>query len=273
MTAGVSLAKQHQKVKRLRRLVGRRSARQAEGAFVVVGATLVDVAIRSGAAVESIYVASDRRDAHADAVVAAAYDRGIRVYDLAPGVLERTAGTVTPQPLLAVVRDVTVPLETLRDASLVVVCVDVRDPGNAGTVIRSAEAAGADGVVSCGGTVDVTNPKCVRASAGSLFHVPVVAGGDTVTVLEEMGGWGLNRLAASVGKGDEYTAVDLRRPTALVLGNEARGLPPDVEALVDGALHIPMVGRAESLNVGMAAAILCFEAVRQRRATREPDGV
>jgi TrmH family RNA methyltransferase len=195
-----------------------------------------------------------------------AHERGARLYDLAPGVLERVADTATPQPVLAVVADVAVPLEALAGASLLVVCVDIRDPGNAGTVLRSAEAAGAGGVVCCDGTVDITNPKCVRASAGSVFHVPVVAGGDAVTVLERIGGWGIQRLAATVGSGASYTSVDLVHPTAFVLGNEAHGLATEPAAATDGAVHIPMVGRGESLNVGMACAVLCFEAARQRAA-------
>jgi len=180
-------------------------------------------------------------------------------------VLERVAGTVTPQHVLAVVPEVTVSLDALNGSSFLLVCVDLRDPGNAGTVLRSAEAAGVGGVICCSGTVDITNPKCVRASAGSLFHVPVVAGGDAVAVLETIGGWGVRRLGTAAGRGEPYTAADLRGPVALVLGNEAHGLPDPVSSALDGFVHIPMVGRGESLNVGMACAVLCFEVARQRR--------
>jgi TrmH family RNA methyltransferase len=183
--------------------------------------------------------------------------------------MERIADAATPQSVLAVVPFVDVPLETLQGSTFLVICVDVRDPGNAGTVLRSAEAAGADGVVFCGGCVDVYNPKTVRASAGSLFHVPVVVGGGAVEVLEQMRGWDVSRLGTSSHAGTDYTAVDLTRPTALVLGNEANGVPPEVAAGLDAFVTIPMAGRSESLNVGMAAAVLCFETARQRReATR-----
>ena len=186
------------------------------------------------------------------------------MHDLAPGVLERIAGTVTPQPVLAVVGMVDVPLDRLRGPGPVVVCADVRDPGNLGTVLRSAEAAGAAGVVCCDGTVDVYNPKCVRASAGALFHVPVVAGGAPVNVLAALGTSGWWRLGTAVGAGEAYTTADLAGPVAFVLGNEAGGLPTEVEPALDGHVHIPIEGRAESLNVGMACAVLCFEAARQR---------
>ena len=258
---GEALGKHHHKIKRLRRLVGRRSARQAEGVFVLEGAKVVGEALSAGAPLEGLYVAAGTDDPVVDAAEAA----GIRVHDLAPGVLELVADTVTPQPILAVAPMVDVPLEELREADLVVVCVDVRDPGNTGALLRSAEAAGVGGVVCCDGSVDVFNPKTVRASAGALFHVPVVAGGDPVEVLEQMGRWGLQRLGTAAHGGEDYVAVDLTRPTALVLGNEAQGLPATLGGMLDGLVTIPMVGRAESLNVGTAAAVLSFEAARQRR--------
>jgi TrmH family RNA methyltransferase len=214
--------------------------------------------------VEGVYLAPD---APGD-VPALAEATGARIHTLAPGVLERVADTVTPQPVMAIVPYVDVPLDNLRESSFLVVCVDVRDPGNAGTVLRSAEAAGADGVVCCGGSVDVYNPKTVRASAGTLFHVPVVAGGDAVEVLEQIGNWGIRRLGAAARTGTDYVALDLTPPVAFVLGNEANGLPEAVAPMLDDRVQIPMAGRAESLNVGMTAAVLCFEAARQRRSDR-----
>jgi len=231
----------------------------------VEGATLLGEALGAGAPVESVYVAPTPHGDGATPEVRRAFDAGVRVFDLAPGVLERVAGTVTPQPVLAVVGMVTAELADLRGPGPIVVCVDVRDPGNLGTVLRSAEASGAAGVVCCDGTVDVYNPKCVRASAGALFHVPVVAGGEAMTVLDALGDLGRRRLAAVVDAGEAYTEVDLSAPVALVLGNEATGLPAGMLERMDGAVRIPMEGRSESLNVGMACAVLCFEAARQRR--------
>lgn len=255
------LALRHQKVQRLRRLLTRRSARQADCAFVVEGAKVLGEALDAGVPVESVYLAAGASDPVADRAFAA----GARVYELGPGVIERVADTVTPQPVMAVVPNVDVALDAMRHATMLVVAVHVRDPGNAGTLLRSAEAAGAGGVLFCDGSVDVYNPKTVRASAGSLFHVPVVAGGSALEVLEEMARWGVRRLATSVTTGHDYAAADLTRPVAFVLGNEARGLDGGLDGVVDEHLTIPMVGRSESLNVGMAAAVLCFEAARQRR--------
>jgi TrmH family RNA methyltransferase len=189
---------------------------------------------------------------------------GVRVHTLQAGVLERVTDTVTPQPVLAIAPWVDVPLEAARDGDFLVVCVDVRDPGNAGTILRSAEAAGASAVVFCDGSVDVFNPKTVRASAGSIFHVRVVNGGPVDDVLATLGAWGVRRLGTVATGGVPYDAVDLTQKVALVLGNEANGLPDGV--VLDERVTIPMAGRGESLNVGMAAAVLAFEVGRQRRA-------
>jgi TrmH family RNA methyltransferase len=248
------------RVKRLRQLMERSSVRARERAFVVEGPTLVGDALDAGAELECLFVAPGTTSPVVDRAAA----HGVPVFDLAPGVLERVAGTVTPQPVLAVARAVDIDIEELAGQSLVVVCVDIRDPGNLGTVLRSAEAAGVGGIICCDGSVDVYNPKCVRASAGSLFHTRIVARGEPVKVLGTLGGWGLRRLGTRPDAGAPYYRVDLTAPTALVLGNEAHGLSTSVAASVDGWVTIPMAGRSESLNVGMAAAVLCFEAARQR---------
>lgn len=238
------------------------------------GAKLVSVALEAGAAVEGVYAAPGAWEGPAQEgsrrVLDEAEGAGVRVHALAEGVMERLADTVNPQPVMAVARMVDVPLEALSQARLVVVCAGVRDPGNAGTVLRSAEAAGADGVVFCHGSVDLYNPKTVRASAGALFHLRVVAGGEAVEVLERIGSWGIRRLSAVARDGDAYTGVDLRGRVAVVLGNEAQGLDAGLAGACDQAVTIPMRGRAESLNVGVAAALICFEAARQRAGSAPP---
>ncbi len=127
-----------------------------------------------------------------------------------------------------------------------------------------ADASGAHAVVCCSGTADPFSPKTVRASAGSVLHVPVVRAGEPVAVLGELSRLGLRPLAATAQGGVAYTSVDLRSPVALVFGNEASGLPPGLDAAVHSRVMIPMAGRAESLNVSTAAAVLCFEVARAR---------
>jgi len=261
-----ALAHNHRKVQRLRSLVGRRRARQAERAFVVEGAKVVGEAFDAAAGVESLFFDPAASGPAEAAVVERARRAGCEVSELATGVLERVAGTVTPQPLLAIVSQLDRALEELPRHGLIVLCADVRDPGNLGTILRSAEAAAAGGVICTDGTVDPYNLKCVRASAGALFHVPLVVGGNTVQVLDQLATWGLRRLGTSAVKGDPLWSTDLTAPLVLVLGNEATGLPQDVEAAIDAHVTIPIAGRTESLNVGMAATVLVYEAARQRRA-------
>lgn len=222
--------------------------------------------ILAGAQPESLYVAAGAvdDDPAVSELAGLAVAAGARVFELAPGVVERVASTVTPQPVLAVFPVLDVP-SVPDDADFVVVMADVRDPGNAGTVLRTADAAGVGAVVCCGGSVDPYNPKTVRASAGSIFHVPFVLAEDAATVLAGLALSGHRRMGAVARGGEDYVRVDWSAPTALVLGNEAWGLPEGLP--LDALVGIPMAGRAESLNVGMACAVLCFEALRQRRST------
>jgi TrmH family RNA methyltransferase len=215
--------------------------------FVVEGVSLLEQAIAAGWQVECQFVAPGG--------VAVACDAP--VFDLGPNVIERVATTEAPQPVIAVVRQRAASLPA--GADFVVVGDRIADPGNAGTIIRSAEAAGAAAVVFTEGSVDPFNPKVVRASAGSLFRIPVVA-----ATLGELHDAGLTVLATSSHHGVPYTEARFTQPVAVVVGNEAHGVPDD--APVDGWITIPHPGAAESLNVAMAAAVLVFEVARQRRA-------
>jgi TrmH family RNA methyltransferase len=264
--ADATLALGNRRVRRLRRLVRDPRARRTEGAYVLEGPHLVAAALAAEVALEAVYVAPGGDGA----VVERARAAGTPVHGLAPGVMERVADAMTPQPVLAVAPLPRADLDDLRSATLVVVCVALQDPGNLGTVVRSASASGAAGVICCDGTVDPFSPKCVRASAGALFHVRLVAGRPAVEVLDELGSWGVRRLGARARGGVAHHRADLRGPTAFVLGNESHGLAPDVEAVVDGFVTIPMARGVESLNVAAAASVLCFEAARQRTPVPPP---
>src|SRR5262249_32320534 len=157
---------------------------------------------------------------------------------------------------------------------LVLVALGIGDPGNLGTLVRSAEAAGAAAMLLGPGSVDAYNPKVVRASAGAIFGIPIVdaqsEGWSAVEALEALGELGRRRLGATVGRGSAHTDVDLTVPTAIVLGNEAHGIDASLEPHLDGHVHIRMAGPAESLNVAMAGTVLCFEAARQRSGAATP---
>jgi TrmH family RNA methyltransferase len=242
--------------------------RQAEDRFVVEGAKLLGEALRAGALIETVFIDAAGSGPIDRDLAQACEQAGADVRQLQAGVLSRACDTVTPQPIAAIVGTVDISLDDLwsRHPDLVVVCAGVRDPGNLGTIVRSAGAAGAGAVVCCAGSVDLYNPKSVRASAGALFHLPVVAGVDTATVLEELARQGVRRWGTAAHGGRVFTETDLAAPSALVLGNEASGLAMSLDPYLDGTLTIPMAGAVESLNVATAAAIICFEAARQRSA-------
>ena len=218
-----------------------------------------------------MYVSPDGADDRAvQEICQRAEAAGVRVFPLAAGVLERVADTVTPQPVLAVLPMLDEPVAgsgpwSAHDGALIVVLVDVRDPGNAGTVLRASDASGSALVVFAGDSVDPYNPKTVRSSAGSLFHVPLAVRPDARVLASELSGSGFRTLATVVRDGEDYADLDWTIPTALFLGNESAGLDPGLASALSGALAIPMAGRAESLNVGVACAVVCFEAFRQRR--------
>jgi len=240
--------------------------RAAERAFVIEGVKLLESALDAGASLEAVFHAPGAAEHPAAAEVLGRADRaGVRRFALREGVMERVADTVTPQPVCAVAAFVDVTLDSVLDAAPLLVCVDVRDPGNLGALVRVADAAGAGGVICSAGTADLYSPKTVRASAGSLFNVPLVLAGAPAELLAALAGAGYRRLATVARGGRDYAEEDLDGRLALVLGNEASGLPPETAALLDGAVTVPMAGRAESLNVAMTATVLCFEIARRRR--------
>ncbi|HSI25883.1 MAG TPA: RNA methyltransferase [Aeromicrobium sp.] len=183
--------------------------------------------------------------------------------------LAEIADAVTPQGIVARCASVLQPLSTLQaDLQLVAVGVGVRDPGNAGSLVRAADAAGADAVVFAGDTVDPLNPKAVRATVGSLFHLPVVVEPDVATVLEAMRQRGIRMLAADGGGERSLFQLELDGRTAWLFGNEAHGMSADVLQEADERVAIPIYGRAESLNLATAAAVCLYASARaQRRPT------
>lgn len=212
------------------------------------------------------------------ALLEAAGRAGIPVSPVGDDAAAALSETVTPQGLVAVCAHVDVSLaDALADAPrLVAVLVDIRDPGNAGTVLRTADAAGAGAVIFAGDTVDPYNGKCVRASAGSLFHLDVVRADDAATVMKALRAAGLRVLAAT-GDGDtdldDLPHDELAAPTAWLFGSEAHGLPPPVAAAADARVRVPIHGRAESLNLGAAAAVCLYTSARAQRghgAPKEP---
>lgn len=254
----------------IRRLARSARERADRRAFVVEGPTLIDEAMRAGVDVLQALVA--------DGIDAAMVDRwraaGVDVRDVPASAIESVATTMTPQPALAVALMPAVAVDDVIGREGLVLLLDrVADPGNVGTILRSAEASGAAGVILGDDCVDVYNPKVVRASAGSLFRVPCVADVGLSELINDLRSAGRGSDLRSARRGIYATAADGAdlysrsglEHSAVVLGSEAHGVSPELVALCDATIAIPQEGRIESLNVAMAATVICFEAQRRRR--------
>ena len=242
----------------------KRGLRDDRRRFLVEGPQAVEEALRAGGAVSELFVGPG---SVVHPAVARAREAGVLVTEVSDEVVRALTSTVTPQGLVAVAAFVDVPMEELPGGlDLAAVLFSVRDPGNAGTILRSADAVGAGAVVFSEGSVDVYNPKVVRSSAGSLFHLPVVRDAEIGAALGGLRDRGLAVYAASAAGSTSLYDLDLRRPLAFVFGNEAWGLPEEVAALADATVRVPIPGAAESLNLATAAGVVLFEAVRQRTA-------
>ncbi len=264
------------KVKAARQLA-KRALRLRARSFLAEGPQAVGAALGRSGVVSQLFITAAARARHADLADQAAR-QGAHVQAVSGEVMAELAQTITPQGVLAVCRYIDMPLARLAASGprLVAILANVRDPGNAGTVLRTADAAGADGVIFSDASVDPYNSKCVRATAGSLFHLPLVMGMPVAQAVGAMQQAGLRILAADgrasrsldeTGPGGPgEPGSPLGQPTAWLFGNEAWGLPADLLALADDAVAVPIYGQAESLNLAAAAAVCLYASARAARA-------
>lgn len=221
---------------------------------------MIAEALRSPHEVTDLFVTTDASAELADE----ARRQGAVVHDVGPAVLRSLTDTVNAQGAVAVVSMDTATITDLGSPDVVLVLAEVRDPGNAGTLVRSALAAGAAGAVFVTGTVDPFGPKTIRASAGTIFRLPIVASVALDDALDELRASGLRVLGTKARSKRSIYEADLSSPIAIVVGNEARGLPDGADELVDEVVSIPMRGPVESINAGIAGSVMLFEAARQR---------
>lgn len=251
--------------------LAKRPQRVETGTFLLEGPQAVSEALQFRPdLILELYATPTALERYTD-IGAAATDAGLEVEFVTEQVLESMADTVTPQGFIAVAQQFPTSIKDIfaGEPQLVVILEEVRDPGNLGTIIRAADAAGADAVVLSGRTVDLYNPKVVRSTTGSLFHLPVAVGVELPAVLERARAAGLQTLAADI-KGEDLLVVRsegvLAKPTAWVFGNEARGLTDEHLELVDRAVTVPIYGRAESMNLATAASVCVFESAFAQHA-------
>ena len=253
------------------RKLARGQARARSGRFLVEGAQGLSEALAAGARPLTVFATPEAAGEHRE-LLAAAAAAGAEHRMVTAQLLADLAQTLTPQGLVAVVASVVRTIDQIDDPgglapapSMVCVLAGVSDPGNAGTVLRAADAFGADALATTAGSVDLESPKAVRAAAGSLFHLPVIAGADWPRLAAALRDRGLLLIGADPHAEATVDEVPLERPCALVLGNEAHGLPDPVRADLHHLARLPQYGRAESLNLAAAAAVLLYACARRQR--------
>lgn len=196
---------------------------------------------------------------------------GLSCEIVADEVFARMSDTVTPQGILCIVRQQHYNIEEIlqknKEHTLFILLEDIQDPGNLGTIFRTAEAAGADAVIMSSRTADVYNPKTIRSTMGAVYRVPFLYTEDISSMIKMLREQGIMVYAAHLGAEDFYDAYDYRRSTAFLIGNEANGLRDETAGCADALLGIPMEGKVESLNAAVASSILLYEAYRQRRSS------
>lgn len=240
----------------------RRSGRSAAGRFLAEGPNLVEAAAGRGA-VEAVFATAAAAERHRPLLA------GLTVHTVTDRAMKSLSETVTPAGLVAVCElpDSDVEAVLGQHPSLIAVGVDIADPGNAGTLIRLADAMGAAAVVFAGDAVDPYNGKCVRSSAGSVFAIPILLDHDPVGLVDRLRHAGLQVLATTLDGEVSLDDTDelLAAPTAWLFGQEAHGLPADLAGRADRRVAIPMAGDVDSLNVAVAAAICLYQSARAQR--------
>lgn len=251
--------------------LAKRDARLETGLFLLEGPQAVSEALNYRPELVLELFATPTALERYNGISGAAAEAGIEVEFVSEQVLESMADTVTPQGIVAVCKQFPTSIKDIlsSEPKLIAILEEVRDPGNAGTIIRAADAAGADAVILTGRSVDLYNPKVVRATTGSLFHLPVAVGLDLEVVVEKVHSAGLKILAADI-KGEDLLGArnsgELAGPTAWLFGNEARGLTDEHFALADRAITVPIYGNAESMNLSTAASVCLYESAFAQRS-------
>ena len=254
------------KIKRIVQLRKKKKARDAEGVFLVEGIRMFREIPEK--LLQEIYISESCEGKEGQAIRRRASACGIRPELVSDGVFAYLSDTQTPQGILCVVGQLSYRLEEVADASCphMLVLDRLQDPGNVGTILRTAEGAGVTGILLDGECADIYNPKTIRSTMGSIFRMPFYYIQDLEEGIRYLKKRGICTYAAHLEGKRAYDEEDYRKPCAFLIGNEGNGLRPEIADLADTYIRIPMAGEVESLNAAIASAVLMFEAGRQRRS-------
>lgn len=253
-------------IKEAAALLAKKKERERRGLFVVEGVKLFSEA--PAERITQVYIAESAR-----AQLTAQYGEKLKRLPceiVSDEVFGKLSDTVTPQGILCLVRQYSYNIEEIlseckKKQMLFILLEDLQDPGNVGTIFRTAEAAGADGVLMSSRTADIYNPKTIRSTMGSIYRVPFLYEADLSSIIKRLRKVGVSVYAAHLSGKADYDAYDYRKSTAFLIGNEGRGLQEETVAAADECIRLPMEGKVESLNAAVAASVLLYEAHRQRK--------
>lgn len=253
--------------------------RELKGLFFIEGIKIIEEALISGAEIQEIVISENvAEDGKVAELASTAHGRGYGVIAVPESLFKGISETKNPQGILAVVKMNIYSLKDIiggnyltenkkRSTRHFIILDEIQDPGNMGTIIRTADAAGFQGIIASKGCVDLYNPKVLRSTMGSIFHIPIYISNDLTETLKEMKANNIKIYAAHLDGDKHYYEVDMTQSAAIIIGNEARGISRESEAMADVLVKIPMLGKAESLNASVAASLLMYEVIRQKAGT------
>lgn len=252
------------------KLLKQKKAREEKRLFFIEGIRFVEEGLKEKITIERIFVSDQLCQAKGGAEILSTISAGkYEVYSLPDKLFRELSDTENPQGILAIVRSIHRNLEDILSVGDFYIVLDsLQDPGNLGTIIRTADAAGVSGIIISKGSVDLYNPKVLRSTMGSVFHVPISFSPDLSHTLRQLKSKGIRTYAAHLKGTADYFEVDMGQGAAIIIGNEANGINDEVAVQADTLVKIPMSGKAESLNASVAASLLMYEVVRQRRSRK-----
>lgn len=253
---------QNPKIKKVVQLLNKSKVRKKEGTFIVEGKKIIDEIELNR--ISEIYMTDAFHEKESD-YVRGLMDKKIKIEIVNNSVMRHISGSVTPQGILGVIKIVPTKLDMMLDDNpLIIILENIQDPGNLGTIIRTCDAVKASGVIISKGSVDLYNPKVVRATMGSIFRVPVITDSNLIEDIKILKKNDIKILASHLQGSHDLYESDLTREIGVLIGNEGNGLTDEIAGLAHMNIKIPMIGKSESLNAGVATSIIAYEALRQR---------